>query len=223
MSTALLKTGSLVTVDGDDPFRVVFAPAQPALDAARKLKQLRSLADLPMLDIKHAEQHRDAAIERCELIPEDAIMYRARRRFEAAEHEPAPEPWLHAAIGLTLDSIPSARDLPPSYRYGLVDLLMDDDSNYEPGFSYAVVAEASREVRRISSDLPPSQAAFLEACVKARAGFRKLVSCSDQLIATRQGAEDILIELGILEVPEEDNGLTLAEMEAAFEKWVAER
>jgi hypothetical protein len=78
--------------------------------------------------------------------------------------------------------------------------MMDDGDS---GFSYAAVVQASRQIRRTSGDLPPSQAAFLQACVKARSDFGKLVSFTDRLIELRQNAEDVLIATGDLEVPEE--------------------
>jgi hypothetical protein len=203
MSNELIETGTTgsVIVAGDqedDPFAVVFGPARPTLLAARTLKPLRRFSDLAMLNLKQPEKHRDDAVERFEHIPEDAVMYAARKLF--AETEPAPEAWLHAAVGLTLDSIPSAKDLPRSFRFGLVDLMTDD----ETGFSYAVVAMASREIRRIVGDLPPSQAAFLQACVKARAEFRMLVGLTGRLIEVRQNAEDVLLDLGEVKVPPVD-------------------
>jgi hypothetical protein len=209
MTNALITTGTaghvVATDDCVNPFALIFEPAEQTLAAVRKHKPLRRFSDVPLLSLKQPGKHRAAAWDRFEHIPEDAALYRDRALFEAAETEPAPEAWLHAAAGLTLDSIPAAKDLPRSYRFGLVDLLMDD----ETGFSYAAVAMASREVRRILGDLPPSQAAFLHACVKARAGFRKLVALTEQLIEVRQNAEDILNELGEVKFGED-------EMDVAF-------
>jgi hypothetical protein len=64
---------------------------------------------------------------------------------------------------------------------------------------------ASREVRRIPGDLPPSHGAFLHACVKARAEFRKLAHLAERLIEVRQNAEDILIELGEVKISPADD------------------
>jgi hypothetical protein len=206
MSTELIRagsTGSLVAnQDRDDPFSIVFAPARPALAAAMQLHPLLRLIGTPLLDVGHAAKHRDAALERCAAIPRDKEMYAARKQFEAAEQEPAPEPWLHAAIGLTLDSMPGAESLPPSFRFGLVDLMMHDEDvhgDYRPGFSYAVVAKAAREIRR-TCECVPSQATFLKACTKHRAGFRKLVSLTERLIELRQNSEDVLQETGDLTI-----------------------
>ncbi len=174
-------TGSLVPVGADDdPFAVVFVPAKPALDAALKLQPLFAWLErhyqnvsrefLPLLDVKRAQEHKAVAFRRCAAIPEDAAMYQNEELFRSAECEAAPEAWLHAAIGLMLDSMPNAKNVSPSYRYGLVDSMLRDPEvwgGYRPGFSYPVIAQVAREVRRMG-DFAPSQAEFLKLCGKHR-------------------------------------------------------
>jgi hypothetical protein len=62
----------------------------------------------------------------------------------------------------------------------------------------------------------------LQACIKHRTGFRKLVSLTEQLIEVRQNAEDVLIGLGELKVPEDpfESGYTPEKGQDAFDKWV---
>jgi hypothetical protein len=198
-------TGNMVPTSAnhaDDPFQRLFEPARAALIAARKLKTLASLSTARMLNIQNAEQHREIALERFEMIPEDAVMYGARRQFEAAETEPAPEPWLHAAIGLMLDSIPGAEAVSPAYRFGLIDSITNDDDS--PGFSCAVIVMAIREMRRTIEGVP-SPATFLKACTKHRGNFSKLVSFTERLIEIRQNAEDILEATGDLKFEYDDD------------------
>jgi hypothetical protein len=86
-----------------------------------------------------------------------------------------------------LDSMPNARNVSPSYRFGLVDSMMRDEEvwgRYGPGFSYAVVARAIREVRR-TSEFAPSQAAFLKLCAKHRSQFQELAGKTTRLMESR--------------------------------------
>jgi hypothetical protein len=62
---------------------------------------------------------------------------------------------------------------------------------------------AIRELRRTTEGVPP--ATFLKTCIKHRAGFRKLVSLTEQLIEVRQNAEDVLIETGDVKLPDDDD------------------
>jgi hypothetical protein len=133
-----------------------------------------------------------------------ALMYQAEELFHTAECEAAPEPWLHAAIGLTLDRMPSAKNLSPSYRFGLVDSMLRDPEvwgGYRPGFSYAVIAQVARDVRR-TGDFTPSPAEFLKLCGKHRSLFCERQSHIRRLVNLRQNAGDVLIETGDLKVPD---------------------
>jgi hypothetical protein len=212
------NAGSLtVGADADDPFAMVFAPARPALNAARKLKPLfdwlerydEMKREYPHLHVKRANEHQAAALERCEQIPADRIMYAVDKVFRAAEFEAAPEPWLHAAIGLMLDSMPNAKNTSPSYRFALVDAMMHDPDvfgGYGPGFSHAVLAQSVREIRR-TAEFVPSHATFLKLCSSHRSQFQKWQWSVSSLIDLRQNAEDVLIATGDLKVPEDGWGI----------------
>jgi hypothetical protein len=63
---------------------------------------------------------------------------------------------------------------------------------------------ATRELRRTTEGVR-SPATFLKTCIKHRAGFRKLVSLTEQLIEGRQNAEDVLIETGDVKLPDDDD------------------
>jgi hypothetical protein len=200
--------GSIVPAGAhEDPFALVFGPAQPTLNAARKLQPLFDYyKGREYLNVKQADQHKAVAFNRCEAIPEDAVMYAAEKLFHAAECEPAPEPWLHAAIGLMLDSMPNAKNISPSYRFGLVDAMQHDPEVHErfgPGFSYAVIAQVVREIRR-TAEFVPTHAAFLKLCSQHRSLFGKRQYSVECLINLRQNAEDVLIKTGDLKVPDDD-------------------
>jgi hypothetical protein len=194
-------------VGAEDQFEIAFQPARPVLDAVVELwKPLLWLNQncqpprrLPVLDLRRANEHRDTAVERCQLIPQDPELYVVSKLFEEAECKPAPETWFHIAIGLMLQSLPAAATVSDTYRCGLADSVYRDPEiwgRYSPGFSAPVVVRSIREARRQSSDLPPSPGTFLAMCSKHRDQFRRWRADIDTLVEIRQNAEDVLIALG---------------------------
>jgi hypothetical protein len=182
---------------GEDPFEIAFRPAKPVLDAIVEMWKPLAWLDrqrqsrLPLFDSKRAG-------ELINVIPNDSRLLRAGALFQEAEQEPAPEGWVHIAIGLMLASMgPAAANVHDAYRCGIVDGKFQDPENWEgysPGFSTAVVARSIREVRR--QDGVPSPARFLAMCAKHRARFKQWNADMNTLTAIRYEAEDTLDEIG---------------------------
>jgi hypothetical protein len=185
----------------EDPFEAAFRPARPILDMVMQMRA--SLSWLrkqkrPLLDVARAGIYRTKAVERCELIPKDVDLFRVGKLFEYAETVPAPELWVHVALGVWLDSRPAAANVQEAFRYGIVDSMYKDPETwggYLPGFSAAVVAQAIREDRRLDTGAAPSAGCFLSMCVKHRDQFRRWPADISELLEVRQNAEDVLIAL----------------------------
>jgi hypothetical protein len=189
----------LAEFGAEDPFEVAFRPARPVLDAVVALRKPMAWLDRrpPLLDLRRAREHREAAVERCEMIPKDPELYRAGKLFEEGECEPAPEAWLHLALGAMLASMPAAANVHDAFRCAIADGAYHDPEiwgPYRPGFSCAAVARSIREARRL--DVLPSPGSFLSMCVRHRTWFRRSRMSINDLIAIRQNAEDVLIKLG---------------------------
>jgi hypothetical protein len=166
--------------------------ARPVL---RWLEQ-RRVVTVPRFNLKRAAEHREAAVEICQIIPKDDELCRLQRLMESAERDPAPEAWAHLAIGAMLMSYPSARDVHDAFRCAIVDGAYRDPDlwgDYEPGFSVPVFIAGIRKTRMLG-DLPPP-GKFLNLCQKARAQFRRWHEDFYDLMQIRCDAEDVLIKL----------------------------
>jgi hypothetical protein len=195
----IIGRGVATFTAGVNPFEACFRLAKPALDAVVALrKPLAWLGQYhrPLLDVARTSQHRDQAVERCELIPKEPEMCRARELFEQAEREPAPIEWVHIAIALMLDSEPGAQHISDGYRHSVIDSLYEDPETwgeYGPGYSAPVIVRAIREARRQGG--LPSPGKFVALCGRNREWFRRGQTHIDDLIEIRRNAEDVLIQL----------------------------
>lgn len=149
-------------------------------------------------------KNRDRARFYYDMIPDqNAVLDQAADLFHAAEHEPAPPEWARIALDLMLASMPNAGKVSEHYAAGLIDSIMDDPEvwqDYNPGFSYPVIAQVVREIRRASTFVP-AHAEFLEMCQKHRQLFRRWQYDVLFLHNMRDDAEAILISLGEVKVP----------------------
>jgi hypothetical protein len=183
---------------GDDPFQIVFAPAKPVLFARMEMRKPmmwldeQRLANRPLFDPKRAA-------ELIDLIPDGDHLTRAGVLFHEAEQIPAPEGWLHVAVGLMLQAQPYPADVDgDAYRGAIADGAFADPEvwgEYEPGFSAAVIVNAIRYARSQYSDLP-SPGRFLNLCIKNRAQFKTWNADISTLMQVRWKAEDYLEEAG---------------------------
>jgi hypothetical protein len=214
MSGEIIQPGSgAVEQDaGADAFTTIFGTAKPTMDTVRKIKPLLDVVDAKMktregFKVKlDAKEHCKLARNRFRAIPDDHVLYGAMNLFKAAERESAPEWWLHAAIGLTFDILSNGRNVSPNVRSGVVDSMMYDEeihNGYRPGFSAAVVYEMTLDVRRITSEYLPMPAKILELCAESRKRFKRRLRLTEILLDARQAAEDVLIELGEVKVPDD--------------------
>jgi hypothetical protein len=155
----------------EDPFEVIFRPAQPTLDAVVEI--WNALAWFDRKRHSRFDLTDDAQAERIlAIIPDDARLIEAQARFREAEFEPAPEPWLHLAVGVMLASLPDAANVHDAYRCSIADSAYRDPEvwgRYTAGFSCAVIARTIRWARLQSS--LPSSGAFITACVRHRSQF----------------------------------------------------
>jgi hypothetical protein len=184
-----------------DRFAQVFAIARPTLDAIVKLRDARTwFADRQrcptlMLNLHRALDEEDEAKARIAIIPEMAVLKEAAQLFDDATRKAAPEPWYHLAIGTMLASMPNAKNVAPDYQFGVVDMLLNDEANWErdcaPGFSPAIFVCAIRQVRR-EEEFVPTAAKILKACKEQRKRFRQLGLEAEVLIDVRENAEQII-------------------------------
>jgi hypothetical protein len=172
-----------------DQFEIIFRPAKPTLDAlidVRKplawLNQRRG-SSRPMFDPKEA-------LELLDIVPHADHLAKAGVLFLEAEQHPAPEAWLHLAIGLMLDSEPAAANLSDATRCAVADSAYRDPDvwqDYEPGFSPPVVVRAIREAR-LQGALSPG--IIVNLFMKHRRLFKALNADVDALMRVRWDAED---------------------------------
>src|ERR1700688_2094259 len=130
----------------EDPFEIVFAPAKPILDAIIEMWKPLAWLDQRRRSRRPLFEPEQAA-ELINLIPSGNRIARAGALFLDAEENPAPEGWVHVAIGLMLQSEvnPQAIDV-DAYRCAVADGAYRDrvvwEHYDEPGFSCAVVVQA---------------------------------------------------------------------------------
>jgi hypothetical protein len=192
----------------EDPVKIAFAPAKPTLDALAKLQPARNwLAEWEKRDPNHNHllfdlrrrdlyEFTDTANERLAIVPEMAVLEKAKQLFYDAEHVPAPPAWYALAFGAMLAAAPNTKSVSPAYTFGLIDsILYDEDlqEGYGPGFSCPVVVCAIRQLRRDQSFIP-APAEVLQACLQHRRRFRDLGWTVAALIRVRQNAEELIAE-----------------------------
>jgi len=164
--TALPGAGTtiLTGVTDANPYDVLFRPAKPTLDAIVQIWD-----SMRLLDRRRADP-----TELLKVIPPDAELKEARALFRQAEHAPAPESWTGIAVAMMVDSMPTAHRVSDAYVCSIIDSAYQDPEtweNYQPGFSYGVIARSIREARRLEG--LPSPGAFLEICSRHRRQFKK--------------------------------------------------
>jgi hypothetical protein len=98
MNDVILRNYSALAV-GEDPFQIAFRPAQPALDAIISVREPMAWLNRQRRSGKPLYDP-DEAAELVEIIPESRQLAVAGRLFLEAEEQPAPEGWLHVALGL---------------------------------------------------------------------------------------------------------------------------
>jgi hypothetical protein len=179
---------ALALLPGEDHFATVAKIAQPTLDAIVELRKALNWLDRKRQSAKLFDP---ADVEDLlSLIPTEDRLRQIKRLFREAEHEPALESWVNLTIGVMLQSIPEAADVPDAYRLGIVDSAFRDpdiSGAYDPGFSSSVIVRAIRECRRHQG--VPSSGRFLELCSKLRRWFKLRCKDIDELIALRDEAE----------------------------------
>jgi len=201
MSGDLIRSGAsgapiMISDSGsEDPFEVCFRPAKAALDAVIEMREpLRWLDERrrsrrPLFEPERAD-------EIINLVPSGNRIAKAGALFLEAEEIPAPEGWMHVAIGLMLQSETSA-NVSDAYRCAIADGAFRDPEaweSYEPGFSAAVIVRSIREARRQGALPPPGR--FLNLCAKHRAQFKTWNVDLPTLLDVSYAAEDALEEIG---------------------------
>lgn len=183
---------SPATDDIENRFAIAFAPAQPVFNAMTKLRKVRNFIDERDRCDPNRNQLFGYLLEQLSIIPDIATLQQAKHLFQDAEHVPAPEEYYFLAIGVMLAAAPNSTKVAVDYSYGLVDSIMCDEELHrgypEMGYSFAVVAQAIREVRRTCKYVPSAQE-LLEACDRQRRTFRKLIVDVDLMISVREEAE----------------------------------
>jgi hypothetical protein len=180
-------------VGAEDPFEIVIMPAKPVLNALIEMRK-------PLAWLNQQRRsgrpifHPNRAVELIDVIPNGDRIARAGALFLVAEEQPAPEQWLHVALGVMLDSEPGAVTVPDAFRCAITDGAYRDPAVWEhydePGFSCAVVVQAIREAR-LQGALP-SPGGFLKLCIKHRRQFRTWNADISTLLNLRWEAEDAL-------------------------------
>jgi hypothetical protein len=172
-----------------DSFDLVFSPAKPTLDIIRTMHLCRTWCDGHrdrlgnIVGVERLDTRKDALVKNrdrarffYDLIPDQTVVLdKAADLFQSAEYEPAPADWPRIALDLMLASMPNASKVSEHYAAGLIDSTMDDPEvwqGYKPGFSYPVIAQVVREIRRASTFVP-AHAEFLQMCQKHRQLFRR--------------------------------------------------
>jgi hypothetical protein len=212
-STALAETDgvSLVAITDavSDPFDIAFRPAKQTLDAVILMTpHLRWLDQRRRSGLSLFEPAR--AAELVKRLPTSHALIDAGALFTDAELEPAPEGWVHIAVGLMLDERPSAASVPDAYRCAIADgMYRDDDAwgGYGPGFSCAAVVRAIRGARRLEQ--LPSPGKFLAMCAKHRRQFRQWSDDVDVLTELRYRVEDFLEEQNRKRLPAPEPGTAM--------------
>jgi hypothetical protein len=218
--TKLVTTASGGITPGSDAFAIALAEAQPTLDLLHALREPFAWCDenrdregnitIRDLDTRKAAWAKNRAMARFlyDLIPDqNEVLDLAQERFRIAEQVPTTEANLHRIIGRMLNQMPNTKGVSDDYRLGLVDSLMYDpevSGNYRPGFSMPVYLQVVREVRR-SCEFAPAQAKFIELCQKYRTIFRDRQCDVFCLSSLRDDAESILINLGEVKVPMDED------------------
>jgi hypothetical protein len=132
------------------------------------------------------------AAELIELIPDGTQLAKVSVLFREAVERPAPEGWVHVAVGLMLQADGASVD-GDAYRCAVADSLYRDPECWEnePGVSAAVVVKAIR-VARLSG--APTPGAFVQLCLKNRRLFKAIHLRNDisDLMTVRYAAEDEL-------------------------------
>jgi hypothetical protein len=199
MSTSIInEPGS------EDQFEITFRPAKPVLDAVVELWRplvwldRRRRTKLPLFDAKQAA-------ELIEFIPAGHRIAKAGALFIEAEEVPAPEAWMHIAVGLMLQEF--VANVSDSYRCGVTDGAYRDPDvwgSYDPGFSTAVVVRSIRDAR-LQGALP-STGDFVKLCIKHRRWFKARHADTSTLLNLRYAAEDALDEIGIKQLDYDPEG-----------------
>lgn len=184
-STGVVTTGGAV-----DPFEVAFAPAKLVLDAMIEMR--KPLAWLYRQRRSGRPLFEPArAAELIDLIPDGGQLARAGALILEAVEQPAPEAWVHVAVGLMLQADRASVDS-DAYRCAVVDSLYRDLEiweHYEPGVSAPVVVKAIREARLQGA---PTSGAFVLLCLKHRRLLKAIHNQISDLMELRYQAEDTL-------------------------------
>jgi hypothetical protein len=194
MSTDLITGASgapIINEPGsEDPFEIAFAPAKASLDAVIEMWKPLTWLDRrrrTRLDLFDPKQ----AAELIELIPPGHRIAEAGALFLQAEEVPAPEAWVHVAIGVMLQEF--GANVSDAFRCGVVDGAYRDPEiwgSYYAGFSAAVVVRSIRQARLMGA--LPSTGGFLSLCVKQRQWFRARHADIGTLMDLRYATEDVL-------------------------------
>jgi len=179
---------ALALLPGEDHFATVAKIAQPTLDAIVELRKALNWLDRKRQSAKLFDP---ADVEDLlSLIPTEDRLRQIKRLFREAEHEPALESWVNLTIGVMLQSIPEAADVPDAYRLGIVDSAFRDPDIWgaDPGFSSSVIVRAIRECRRhqgvpSSAGSSSSAASFADG---SSCGARTLTSLSRFVMKPRK-------------------------------------
>jgi len=189
-----------------NPFVTAFQPAQRTLNALVDLRPaFQWLADRrqsggPLFEVK-------CAGDLIELIPAGDHLASAGILFRDAVENAAPESWVHAAVGLALDSEPESANASDAVRFAIVDALYRDPETWQqhgPGVSAAVLVRAIRESRRLYDRLSPHR--LIGLCQKHRREFAALIDDISDLMDVRWAAEDTLESQGLLKLTYDDDG-----------------
>jgi hypothetical protein len=188
---------------GANPFEVVFAPAQPVLDALIEMRKplawlyRQRRSGRPLFEPERAA-------ELIELIPDGGRLARAGALILGAVEQPAPEAWVHVAVGLMLQADGASVD-GDAFRGAVVDSLYRDLECWEqdqPGVSAPVVVRAIREARLQGA---PTPGAFVLLCLKHRRLLRAAHNQISDLMEVRYAAEDVLEAKGLLRLTYDDD------------------
>jgi hypothetical protein len=195
--------GNIVSISGavqeTNPFAVVYKPAQEIFDAVTELQ-----AALTWLSNQRRSQRRlfepERAAELLQIIPPGARLADAGALLLRAIEEPAPQSWVHIAVGLELDAEPDAAT--DVRRFAIVDAICNDPET--GAVSAPVLVRALRESRRMYDRLTPGN--LIRLCLKHRQQFKTLHADLDDLAEVRYAAEDTLEAQGLLKLAYDDEG-----------------
>jgi hypothetical protein len=194
MNVNLIRGGDATIINelgSVDPFETTFAPAKPVLDAV--VEMWKPLAWLDQRCRSRAPLFEpERAAELIDLIPSGNRIAKAGALFLDAEENSAPEPWLHIAVGLMLQSEANSNAADSdAFRCAIADGAFRDPEvwgQYDPGFSAAVIVRSIRQARR--QDALPSPGGFLNLCIKQRAQFKTWNTDLMTLLHLRWEVED---------------------------------